>query len=158
MNTQTDREPHHSPAPFQAASQIPLNTFKTVVDIVDGYHSIPLNEESQHLTTFTTEWGRYYHLRAPQGWKGSGDMFTRRYDDITANVTDKVKVVDDTLLYQPTIESSFYHTWDFLTLLAQHGVVASKKKFKFARQSVEFAGLMVTPIGVPALLLGTRYV
>ena len=73
------------------------------MDVVDGYHSIPLDEESQHLTTFTTEWGRYYHLRAPQGWKGSGDMFTRRYEDITANVTDKVKVVDDTLLYQPTI-------------------------------------------------------
>ena len=63
LNTQTEREPRLSPAHFQAASQIP----KTVVDVLDEYHSIPLDEESQHLTTFTTEWGRYYHLRASQG-------------------------------------------------------------------------------------------
>ena len=64
LNAQTEREPHYSPSPFQAASQVPPNTFKTVVDVVDGYHSIPLDEESQHLTTFTTEWGRFYYLHA----------------------------------------------------------------------------------------------
>ena len=47
--------------PFQLASQIPANTKKTVIDAVDGYHAVPLDRESQPLTTFITEWGRYVY-------------------------------------------------------------------------------------------------
>ena len=97
---------------------------------------------------FITEWGRYVHLRAPQGWKGSGDLFTRRYDDLTQDFKDKVKIVDDSLLHQTSIEKAFFQCWDYLTLLAEHGVVANKKKFRFGRQTVEFAGLMITPTGI----------
>ena len=148
LNSQTLRETHYTPPPFQVASQIPPNTYKTVIDVVDGYHSIALEEGSQRLTAFITEWGRYIHLRAPQGWKGSGDLFTRRYDDLTQDFPNKVKIVDDALLYQQSIKDSFFQCWDYLTLLAEHGVVANKKKFKFARKSVEFAGLMVTSSGI----------
>ena len=33
-------------------------------------------------------------------------------------------------------------------MLAQHGVVSNKKKFRFCRQSVEFAGFTITPKGI----------
>ena len=55
LNAQTLRETHHCQSPFQLASQIPPNTYKTVIDAVDGYHAIPLAPESQPLTTFITE-------------------------------------------------------------------------------------------------------
>ena len=45
----------------------------SVLDAVDGYHSVELDAESQHLTTFITEWGRYQYLRMPQGLVASGD-------------------------------------------------------------------------------------
>ena len=73
LNSQSQRETHHCQPPFQLVSQIPSNTKKTVVDAVDGYHAIKLDTESQALTTFITEWGRFMYLRMPQGLIAAGD-------------------------------------------------------------------------------------
>ena len=67
LNSQSLRETHHCQSPFQLASQVPSNTYKTVIDAVDGYHSIPWDKESQKLTTLITESGRYQYLRMPKG-------------------------------------------------------------------------------------------
>ena len=85
--------------------------------LVVGYHSIPLDEESQPLTTFITEWGCFMYLRMPQGYVALGDTYTRRYDEIIKDIPRKIKVVDDTLLYDKTIKDAFYHTLDYLSLL-----------------------------------------
>ena len=148
LNSQCLRETHHSQSPFQLASQVPPNTKKTVIDAVDGYHTIKLDTASQPLTTFITEWGRYTYLRMPQGFKASGDVYTRRYDDIISHVPNKIKIVGDTLLHSNTIEDSFFNTWDFLTLIASKGIVANVEKFQFCQDIVEFAGLTITSNGV----------
>ena len=148
LNAQCSRETHHCPSPFQAASQIPAGTKKTVFDAVDGYHSIPLDKASQPMTTFITEWGRYQYLRMPQGYLAAGDAYTRRFDEILSTLPRKVKVVDDCLLYDETIEQSFYHAWDFLEICAQHGITINIDKFQFCQDSIEFAGLNITPTGI----------
>ena len=147
LNAHCLRETHHTPSPFMLACQIPPHQKKTVIDAVDGYHAVRLDEESQLLTTFITEWGRYMYLRMPQGYLASGDAYTRRYDEITKDVKRKVKIVDDTLLYDSTIEEAFWAAWDYLTLCANNGVVLNARKFKFCRDTVDFAGLSITPTG-----------
>lgn len=62
-----------------------------------------------------------------------------------------MKIVDDTLLYDNSIEQSFYHVWDYLTLCANAGVVVNAKKFQFCQDTVDFAGLTITPTGVTRL-------
>ena len=47
------------------------------------------------------------------------DAYTRRYDEIIKDVPNKTKIVGDTPLYDNDIETSFYRTWDYLTLLYQ---------------------------------------
>jgi len=44
-------------SPFHLARQIPKDTWKTVMDAWNGYHSIPLRESDRHLTTFITPFG-----------------------------------------------------------------------------------------------------
>ena len=148
LNAQCLRETHHTSSPFQLATQVPAQTKKYVLDAVDGFHSVQLDKESQPLTTFITEWGRYVYLRMPQGFLAAGDAYTRRYDEIIADVARKVKIVDDTLLYDDTIEQHFYHVWDYLTLCAKNGVVINKKKFQFCKDTIDFAGLTITPTGI----------
>ena len=100
-----------------------------MIDPVDDYHAIPLAQESQPLTTFITEWGRYQYFRMPQGFKAAGDVYTRRYDKIINHIPNKVKIVDDALLYTHNMEEDYYNTWDFLVLLGENGIVASSTKF-----------------------------
>ena len=148
LNAQCSRETHHCPSPFRAASQVPAGTKKTVFDAVDGYHSVPLDESSQPLTTFITEWGRYQYCRMPQGYLAAGDAYTRRFDEILSNLPRKVKVVDDCLLYDDDIESSFYHAFDFLLLCAKNGVTINVEKFQFCQDTVEFAGLIINSTSI----------
>ena len=49
----------HCQPTFQLACQVPLQTKKTVLDPVDGFHAIPLDDSSKKLTTFITEWDWY---------------------------------------------------------------------------------------------------
>ena len=62
------------------------------IDAVDGFHSVEVDKESQHLLIFITDWGRYMPLRLPQGYFASGDAFTHRTDNITKDVQNKVKI------------------------------------------------------------------
>ena len=148
LNKQCFRETHHTEPPFHLASRVPPNTKKTVLDATDSYHSVELDEESQLLTMFITEWGRYMYLRVPQGFFAAGDIFTSRYDNITKDISNKVKIVDDALLHSTDIEQSFWDTWDFLTLCAENGVTINEEKLQFCLDEVEFAGLTISNEGI----------
>ena len=148
LNSQCDRETHHCQPPFMLATQIPPNVKKTVFDAVDGYHVIPLHKDSKHYTTFITPWGAYRYCHLPQGFVASADAYTRRYDDLIANFPRKVKCIDDVLLWDNDIKSSFFRAWEFLSFCANNGIVLSKKKFKFCQDNVEFAGLQILQNGI----------
>jgi hypothetical protein len=148
LNQQCLRETHHCQSPFRLASQIPGHTRKTVLDATDGYHAILLDDASKPLTTFITEWGRYRYLRLPQGYSASQDAYTRRYDEIIKDVQNKVKCIDDTLLYSKDIEASFYSVFDYLMICAENGITINKSKFQFCQNTVTFAGLTITPEGI----------
>ena len=68
---QTGNTPHKLPIPIGTTGTAKHK--KMVLDTIDSYHSIPLDEESQPLTTFITEWGRFMYLRMPQGYLASGN-------------------------------------------------------------------------------------
>ena len=59
LNTHSTRETHHTPSPFHQARLVPHNTEKTVLHAWNGYYSVPIHPDDQHLTTFITPWGRY---------------------------------------------------------------------------------------------------
>ena len=148
LNSQCEREIHHVESPFKLASQIPKNTFKTILDAVDGYQAVELDDDSQLLTNFITPWGCYHYLRVPAGLVDSGDKYTSRYDSIIQDIPRKVKCVDDTLLYDSTIEDAFYHTFDYLTTCASRGIVINASKFKFCEKNITFAGFQITSTGI----------
>ena len=50
------------------------------VNFPSGYFQLRLDKESQGLTVFNTEFGRYLFLRAPQGLSSSGDAFNANTD------------------------------------------------------------------------------
>lgn len=147
LNQATLRETHHTPTPFNLVSTVPPGSVKTVCDAWNGYHSLDLAAESRNATSFITEWGRFRYRRAPMGLHTSGDAYTRRFDDITSDVTRSVRCVDDTLLWDDSIEDAFWHAFDYLHLCSSNGLVFNQQKFSFGRTTMEFAGFEVTPDG-----------
>ena len=145
QNRQSVRQTHHTSTPFKLAEQIPKGTKKTVTDAWNGYHSVPLCEEDRHITTFITPWGRYRYKVAPQGFLASGDGYTQRFDSIIADFKNKVKCVDDTLMWEKGIKEAFFQTCEWLDLCGRNGITLHPKKFQFAQDVADFSGLTVTP-------------
>ena len=52
LNKHTVRETHHTQSPFHQAMLVLSGTKKTITDVWNGYHSVPIREEERHLTAF----------------------------------------------------------------------------------------------------------
>ena len=147
------REPHGSKSPFHMARAIPRNTWKTVQDAWNGFHSVPIRKEDRHLTTFMTPMGMLRYARAPQGALCSGDAYNQRFDLILANFVRKERCVDDTVFWDELddLASHWWRNLEFLELCGINGVVLNAEKFQCSRQEVEFAGFKVTSTTVEPL-------
>lgn len=143
LNKFCKRETFAAESPFHLARKVPGNTWKTVTDAWNGYHSVPLRDSDRHLTTFITPFGRFRYKRAPQGFVSSGDGYNRRFDAILAEFTQKERCVDDTIHYDTDLEQHWWRTIDFLRTVGAAGIVLNPSKFQFCQKSVEFAGFRV---------------
>ena len=139
LNAACRRETHHTPTPFDMVSGIPRHTYKTTADAHWGFHQVELHEASKKLTP----WGRYRYCRTPMGHCAAPDAYTRRFDDAIAGIPRKFKCVDDTLLFDSSVEDAFWHTYDFLETCAMRGVTLNPEKFRFCRRQVDFVGFHV---------------
>ena len=137
------RDVHRVKPPFQQARSIPPGTWKSVTDAWNGYHSIPIRED-RHYTTFITPWGRFRYRMLPQGFLASGDKYSRRYDDIIADVERKSKCVDDTIQWDEDLETHWWRVIDFLILVGRNGIILNPGKFQFPQKEVNFAGSAIT--------------
>ena len=98
LNRVSVRKKHRTVPPAKQAHSIPRNQVKTVMDMWNGYHSIPLHVQDQDKTTFLTEERRHRISRAPMGFVASGNAYTQRYDLIMAGIPRLTKCIDDALL------------------------------------------------------------
>ena len=85
---------------------------------------------------------------APQGFIASGDAYNQRFDSIIVDFPNKVKCVDDTLMWSKNIEEAFFQLCRWCDLTYRGGITLNPKKLQFAQETVEFAGLEVTPTNV----------
>ncbi|XP_076049693.1 uncharacterized protein LOC143030430 [Oratosquilla oratoria] len=79
------------------------------------------------------------------GHCSAGDAYTKRFDDAIQGITRKYKCVDNTLLYDSSIEEAFWHTYESLSTCAAKGITLKPEKFQFARREVVWAGTNINP-------------
>ena len=145
------RETFSAESPFHLARRVPGETWKTVTDAWNGYHSVPLRESNRHLTTFITPFGRWHYTRAPQGFLSSEDGYNRRFDAVLSTFERKERCVNDTIHYDLDLEEHWWRTIGFLTRVGQAGIVLNPDKFQFAKRSVDFAGFRISETGTEPL-------
>ena len=101
------KRPGHT---FPSAQEIllgidPDSTVFAKLDATQGYHQLPLDEESSKLTTLLLPSGRFRFLRAPMGLSCSSDEFCCRSDKIIEGLPGVRKLVDDILVQAPDLKT-----------------------------------------------------
>ena len=85
------------------------------MDLISGYHQIPIDKESQDLLVISTPIGRFKYQVLAQGVCSASDIFncltdgSMRYDR-----SESIKSMDDVLLYGRTLEELKKKTEVFL--------------------------------------------
>ena len=151
LNKFCTRETFPAEAPFHLARRVPGQTWKSVTDAWNGYHSVPLRESDRHLTTFITPYGKWRYTRAPQGFLSSGDGYNKRFDAVLADFTRKERCVDDTIHFDENLEEHWWRTIDLLYTMGSAGIVLNPDKFQFSQRQVDFAGFRISENSIEPL-------
>lgn len=128
---------------FYLARQVPKDTWKTVTDTWNGYHSVPVGTSAHHLKTFITPFGCWRY--------NSTDGYNRQFDAILSEFERKEHCKEDTIHYDTDLKHHWWRTIDFLTWLGQSGVVLNTDKFQLAQKNVNFAGFRLSDTTIKPL-------
>jgi hypothetical protein len=151
LNKYVERPHHPLKSPWDVINGISTTAkWFSTFDAAHGYFQVPLAEESQPLTCFLTEWGRYAFKRATMGLVSAGDEYNRRSDEALEGLTGMVKLVDDICIFSDTYEEHVQAIKKFLERCLEHGITLTAEKMRLAQAEVKFAGYLVGRDGIKA--------
>ena len=117
------------------------------LDAFHGYFQLALDEESSYLTTFLIPSGRYRYLRAPMGLSSSSDKWCRYSDFVIESCEFAKKIVDDILIWAPSLAELEKRIIQVLDRCATINVTISKKKFTIGTE-IPLAGFLISDQGI----------
>ena len=122
--------------------------YMTKVDANSGYWQIPMDEESQELTTFITPIGRFCATRGPYGLTSMQEIFGKKMDVVIEGLKGVAKSTDDFLIYAKTLEILRERSRKLFERFVKYGVTINIKKCEFEKKKMEFLGHQVSEQGI----------
>lgn len=115
--------------------------FISTIDLKNFYFQIPLCAESQPLTAFDTEFGRFHWKMAPQGLKHSGKSAQRLINKLLRSASRySAAMQDDICVFSSTWSDHIKHVTDILMRLKNAGLTANTAKCQWVRERVQILG------------------
>ena len=147
--TTTDRYPVKSLQDFNA--ELRGKKIFSKVDLLKGYHQIPVNPADIRKTAVITPFGLFVFPRCPFGLKNAGQDFQRLMDQILGDVPHTFVYLDDILIASETMEEHLEDLKNVFQILEANGLVVNRKKCVLGKKSIEFLGHLVDENGIRPL-------
>ena len=121
------------------------------IDLVRGYHQVPMAVQDVPKTAVITPFGLFEFLRMPFGLKNAAQAFQRLVDSVCQGLDFVFAYIDDFLVASSNLEQHLQHLRTLFERLASNGLLINSEKCQFGRSEIEFLGHSITAEGIKPL-------
>ena len=148
LNKALKREHFQMPVLDEVLHELGESRIFTKADLSNGYWHVQLTEESSHLTTMNTDFGRYRWRRLPFGLTVSAEIFQKKILYALQGMEGIVCLADDVIIHGKTEEEHMKNLRNFLKRCKEKNIRLNKEKMKIGVKEVTFMGHVITSQGL----------
>ncbi len=145
MNLATKHDRYPLPSILDLSSKLHGCRYFSVIDLVKGYHQVPMAPEDIQKTAIITPFGLFEYLFMPLGLMNAAQTFQRLMDRLFGHFPFLFTYLDDHLIASRTLEEHMDHLSQF-AVLQDNGLT-----IKFLGHMVNETGLTPLPRHVAAV-------
>ena len=147
LNDVTTADRYPVPHIQDFASQLAGASIISKIDLVRGYHQIPVAADDVIKTAVITPFGLFDFLRTLFGLKNAAQAFQRLMDTVCNGLDFVFVYLDDILVSSTSAEQHMLHLREVFHRLSTHGLVINVSKCQFRATTIDYLGHQITSQG-----------
>ncbi len=151
LNTVATPDRYPLPSMLDLSAKLHGCKFFSCVNLVKGYHQIPMAAEDIEKTAIITPFGLFEYMFMPFGLTNAAQSFQLLMDKLFRHLPFVFTYLDDHLIASSTLEEHLLHLQQFYQVLQENGLTINPAKCVFAVSSLKFLGHMVDEAGITPL-------
>ena len=147
-NRAIDRTHYPVPTLEELLEEFNGHTVFSKLDLLHGYHQIPLNKESRKITTFITHTGLYRYKRLVQGASGALEAYQYQIGLLFSSHPGIANISDNILIGGKDQKEHDINLRKCLKILEENGLTVNKKKCEISVSQITFFGHTISSEGI----------